>query len=930
MKYLIGLFISLFLANSYALVYQKDGQWVESRHKTSLSLKAQVSSVLLPGKASDYDALLPADSEVLSVSVVDTNFVVKLRLNSRYLQDGLTEAQLELISRSIDLNLSHWSAPAKNIHMTTEYQGKQVALSNFLKITPVPTKPDDTFRTKHSGKQKQSHYAGALDDKLLFISQAHGWIDYNDSREWSTQRGINHDIVEDFVNSEGINQYLLSYLDLAGATTITLRERDMNTDMVIVDEADNGYSEVGNAALFNHSGANGFANGQAPYSANTDPFRDNGGTDRIITTSPTETAYAQWDFVVPRDGYYHVYVSYSGVGNRPSDAKYTVRHGDIDTEFIINQQKHRYIWNHLGEFYFSQNGENHVRLSNQSAEAGTTVSADAVRLGGGMGDIRGNHHPVTSGHPRWEEGARPWVQYQGASNSVYSGGDVSSRSRFADWEYYSGEDALYVSWHSNAGPATARGTSSYIYSANPPDGTYDNTQAIAGSADLQMAIHDEIINDIRAAWDSNWQDRGYRSAYFGEINPSHNDDMPSALIELAFHSNEDDADALRHPQFRKLAARAVYQGIVKYFAQRDGTAVHLLPEPPQQLNIISENSQTITVSWQASATDGNGVFGDAATSYVVYRSADGRNFDNGTVVNGLSHDFTDLNPGQTLYVKVKAKNQGGLSLDSEVLGVRTPYGINKVLVVNGFDRLNSGQLIYENIPDIGGFVDRMYLRQMNRFDYVIEHGNALSDSMVAFDSSSNEAVENGTVNLNDYVAVLWVLGEESSLGSTLTSTEQNLINNYLNQGGQLFLSGAEIAWDLDYLGSASDRDFYNNTLMTAYWSDDADTFQATGLPGTPYAGINNIVFDDGQYHSYRVDFPDELQAHNQAGHCLQYTGAQFACTYVDTGTYRVIHLGFPFETITSEQIRNDLMAATMNYFLVDVDNDVIFADDFEN
>lgn len=930
MKYTLGLAITLLFSSAHSLVFFKQGQWVESHTDTSTSLKQQVSSVLMPDTTLGYDAFLPAQSEVLSVERINKDFIVHLKLNDNYLNNEITESTLEQLSRSIDLNLPTWSSEAQNIHITASYQGKQVALSNFLKIQPVPNKPDDANRNKGLSVSKRNPYYGALDNKVLFISQAHGWIDYNDFREWSTQRGITHDIVEDFVNSEGMNQYLLEYLDLAGATTFTLRERDMNTDMLIVDEADVGYTETGDASLFNNSGANGFANGQAPYSANNDPFRDNGGTDRVITTNPTETAYAQWALDLPSEGYYHVYVSYSGNGNRPTDAQYTVRHGGIDTKFTVNQQKHRYLWNHLGEFYFAQGGDNHVRLSNQSDEAGTTVSADAIRLGGGMGDVRGNYHTMTSGHPRWEEGARPWVQYQGANSSVYGSGDVSARSRFADWEYYSGEDALYVSWHSNAGPDTARGTNTYIYSSNPPNGTYDDTQATAGSADLQTTIHDEIINDIRGAWDNNWQDRGLRSAYFGEVNPNHNNEMPAVLIELAFHSNADDADALRHPQFRKLSARAVYQGIVKYFAIRDGVTAYLLPEPPEQLQVTSQSSQSLTVSWQPSLTDSNGVLGDAATSYVIYRSSDGRNFDNGIEVNGLSHSFNGLQAGQTLYFKVKGKNQGGLSLDSEVLGARLPHGQSKVLVVNGFDRLNSGQLIYENIPDIGGFVDRMYLRQMNRLDYVIEHGDALADSQVAFDSASNESVEAGSINLDDYAAVLWALGEESSLGVTLTSSEQSLITSYLNQGGQLFISGAEIAWDLDNLGSASDQAFYNDTLMTAYWSDDAGTYEANGLSGSPYAGINNIQFDDGSAHSYQVEYPDELQAQGQANHCLQYSGAQFACTYVDTGVYKVIHLGFPFETITSQQKRNDLMAATMNYFVIDVDDDLIFEDGFED
>ena len=59
--------------------------------------------------------------------------------------------------------------------------------------------------------------------------------------------------------------------------------------------------------------------------------------------------------------------------------------------------------------------------------------------------------------------------------------------------------------------------------------------------------------------------------------------------------------------------------------------------------------------------------------------------------------------------------------------------------------------------------------------------------------------------MNDYLIVDYILGEESTADETYSSTEQTLISNYLKQGGRLFVSGAEIAWDLDYRGSTTDK-----------------------------------------------------------------------------------------------------------------------------
>jgi len=939
MKFLL---LILCIQSCYAneLIVYKNNQLTNVSTNEQISLTTKIQSIFMPFNQYEGDDLLPPGSSVVSVKQYNDELVVVVKLSNDFIANGIDEQLLEKLSQVINLNLDSISPQVRKLHFATLINGKKVALSNLLNIPKTPVKePEYDKQLGKIIKSQKSQATGPLSDKVLFISQAHGWIDYDDFREWSTQRGITHDIVEDFVNSEAINQYLLEYLKNAGAKVFTLRERDMNTNMVIVDDQDsssfpnNGvFEEQGDSQLFNNSSANGFKNFQAPYSATNDPFRDNGGSDRIITTSGIETARAIWKPVITEDGYYHVYVSYSGVGDRPTDAQYIVSHGGIETEVIVNQEVHRYVWNNIGQFYFKAGSDDFVALTNKSTESGTTVSADAVRFGGGMGDTLGDYHPVVSSHPRWEEGARPYVQYQGAFPSVYASGDVGARSKFAAWEHYSSEDSVYVSWHSNAATGNARGTSSYIYSSNPPDGTYDDTQSVNGSAELQAAIHNEIINDIRADWQSDWQDRGFRSAYFGEVNPANNDEMPSVLIEMAFHDNATDANALRHPAFRKLAARAVYQGIVKYFANRDGLDAFLLPEPPTHLQAISNQSGELHVSWQAPLVDSDNIVGDAATSYVVYLSTNGYNFDNGVETTDLFYDYSNLELGKVYYIKVRAKNIGGLSLSSETLGTRIQYQKeDRVLIVNGFDRLTSGQLVYMNMPDIGGFVDRMFLDEMNTYNYVIQHGEAINDAGVGFDAISNELIEDGLFNLNfnEYKAVVWILGEESSAGSTLVSTEQSQLQTFLNAGGKLFISGAEIAWDLDHLGSPADKEFYNNVLMSQYLSDDSDAFQADGVAGSIYSSLAPIFFDDGSHGNYQVEFPDEIGPTNSAQSCMTYLGAQSACNYVDTGTYQVIHLGFPFESIYPESMRNDVMAETMNFFAIPYYSDVIFDNGFE-
>lgn len=914
-------------------------------------LRRRVQLLLFPPADLGVDRLLPAEGTVDSLFVAAPDLVIRLRLPADFLATGVTDELLERLSRQLVLGLDPWPELLR-LHLAVvdpdNPSARRRTLASYLPAVDPALRQKSADEGEASPaslvRRVDSVVPGALDGKLLFVSQAHGYLDYDNANAWTTQRGITHGIVEDFVNAEAVNEYLLRYLHNAGARVFTLRESDRSPAMVIVDEADgstrpdNGtYVESGAAGAFSSSGLRGFRNFQAPYGPTTDPFT-NGGTDRLIATAATETARATWTPSIPAEGDYDVSVAYTRDGtSRASDAHYVVRHTGGVTHLRVNQERHGWVWVFLGRFHFAaglhpESGS--VALANDSSEPGETVSADAVRFGGGMGDVLGEHHATLSGRPRWEEGARTFTQFMGAANAVYAGGDVSARSKFAAWEHVDGvEDSAYLSWHSNAFDGTVRGTSSYIYSNNPPDNTYDPTQSVPGSAALMNRIHDEILNDLRAGWNASWQNRGYRSAYFGEINPSYNPEMPSALLEVAFHDNASDAAALKSPRFRQIVARAIYQGIAKYFAQRDGLPVHLLPEPPREVEAHTTAAGEAVVSWVAPLTDAGGLYGDAATGYRLYRSRDGRGFDDGASVSGTSVTLTGLTPGETVYLRLTAVNAGGESLPSETLVVRPPTATEPhVLLVHGFDRLDSAMLLRQAEPGLGGTVERMDLARMNRFDYLVEHAEALRDLAVAIDSASNEAIGSGRVTLDpqSQAAVFWELGEESTVDETFSTAEQTRVRSYLEAGGRLMVSGAEIAWDLDLLGSAADQSFYREVLRSRYVADDGETYRVDGSPGGLFDGLAGLAFDDGTHGTYDVDYPDVIQGEGSAAVCLDYGGGGLGAAVVaETGSSRVVNLGFPFETIYPAESRRAVLERIAAYFGL-ARLPAIFSDGFES
>ena len=154
------------------------------------------------------------------------------------------------------------------------------------------------------------------------------------------------------------------------------------------------------------------------------------------TTSVTEAAEcstAEWSADIPEAGEYAVYVSYRSLPESAEDACYTVRHLGGESRFAVNQTMGGGTWIYLGTFPFAAGRDAaRVVLSNLSSQAGRVVTADAVKIGGGMGSlwparcatrcgVRTDAMPRSRAAIRaFCEGARYWLQWAGFGEEVHS------------------------------------------------------------------------------------------------------------------------------------------------------------------------------------------------------------------------------------------------------------------------------------------------------------------------------------------------------------------------------------------------------------------------------------------------------------------------------------------------------------------------------
>lgn len=783
---------------------------------------------------------------------------------------------------------------------------------------PLVQKPDPA--PSHAGERpfvlrgdpQADRPAGILSGKTVYVSAGHGWVrtDFG----WRTQRGNTNAIVEDFVSIEAVNEYLIPMLHGMGAYVVPVRESDVGSPRVIVDDAD---ATLEGSATEGDLAGTGWGTVTIPITSDaTRPF-DTGDARSLVTTEGGggELRYA---LSPPEDNTYNVYVSYVQGPDRAADAHWVVRHSGGETSFRLDQRRHGSTWVLLGRFHFEAGApvdRASVALLDDSETPGAVVSADAVRIGGGeaVHDRGDGPHPG----PLADQAARYYTQFAGAPDSVFNAGssdqsdDVSSRARFTAWEHEDGEDAVYVAWHTNA-PNPGRGTDTYTYSSSAPNGSLDAFSGVAGSRELQDALHAQLIGDLRAEVDPEWPDRGRHTAFFGEVNPNNNPETPAVLIEVGFHDTPVDADYLRAPNVRRVATRAIAQGIAQYFADADGIPLVLPPEPPDALWMQNVGEGAVEIGWDASVQPEHA--GDAPTGYLVQTSPNGYGFDEGVVVDGTSTTLEGYAAGDLVFARVIAVNDGGHSLPSSVIGAGiAPSGNASVLVVDGFDRLDSGLLLDQDNSawDIG-VVDRMQLRKMNDFSYVARHGAAIGAAGFSFDSATDEAIERGTASMLGYQAVDWYAGTDSSLSGPFPLEARTAVESYIGDAGRILVSGSELGWALDNLGEADEQAFYREVLRAVYVADDAEIGDAT-LDGV-LGPLGPLSFEDPS--TYTPRFPDVIEPAQGAEAAMLYADGLDSVAGIswDDGNARGVTMGFPFETIDNAATRADVMAAVLAFF----------------
>jgi len=784
---------------------------------------------------------------------------------------------------------------------------------------------------------------GALTGKIVYTSAGHGWQWSDVLNRYATDRGNLLSIVEDFGNQDQLTSYA-DYLFRAGATVVPMRPVGRQPNEVVVDN-DSADVVWSGSWLTSTTGTRWY---DEDYGAVADAVRYRYAN----VSSSAETATATYAPTIPAAGFYPVY-AWSSAGSNRTDQLYRVNHTGGGTQVRIDHREVGNGWVYLGTYHFAAGrspADGSVTISNVSTAGGSVVIADAIRFGNGMGDVPSGPGGIgtgsVSGYPREDENSLHWLWRAVGQSTTFTSpstiigtDNVSAPIRMAEEMNVDANPygtSVYVGFHSNAttgNPATAtgRGAIGLVHSSNPTP----------NQTGLATVLAKQINVDMRALdgrFEHDWSTRTTYalSGAYGEIsNTRAVGEFDATIIEVAFHDNTPDAALLRDAGARDQISRSTYEGTLEHLIAYPGTSTVpanvTLPSPPTQVAVTSTADGTATISWLPGASSSGGVggvHGSPATGFRIYGSGDGLGFDGGTVAAGgaiRSLTITGLDPAKPYQFRVAATNSGGESLPSEVVTVLPAAGPRQVLIVNGFDRVDASQNFKQTYLT-GGTTERVWARYGNSRDYAAPVHAAIQAARpgVRVDSAGNEAVTQGAVSLAAYDAVIWILGTESTANRTFDATEQSLVESFVAGGGHLFVSGAEVGWDLD--GQNNGRTFFRTTLGAAYSADDAGTYQVTAAAGGIFAGLSAFAFSNGSSftgldgQTYNVAYPDVLTAQAGSAVALSYSGGTGGAAAIQKsgagGRGSVVLAGFPFETITQEAARTAVMGRVLGFFAV--------------
>jgi len=156
-----------------------------------------------------------------------------------------------------------------------------------------------------------------------------------------------------------------------------------------------------------------------------------------------------------------------------------------------------------------------------------------------------------------------------------------------------------IAFHTDAGISesdTTIGTLSIytIQDMNSKSVFPENYSRLA-NRDFADVLQTEIVNDIKAKYDTVWNRRQLMNAQYSE---SARPNIPSVLLELASHQNFLDVRFMSDPRFKFDVSRSIYKSVLKFLSIQYNFEYVVQPLPVNHFAIEKIGKSSIRLSWK--------------------------------------------------------------------------------------------------------------------------------------------------------------------------------------------------------------------------------------------------------------------------------------------------------------------------------------------
>ena len=332
------------------------------------------------------------------------------------------------------------------------------------------------------------------------------------------------------------------------------------------------------------------------------------------------------------------------------------------------------------------------------------------------------------------------------------------------------------------------------------------------------------------------------------------------------------------------------------------------PARPDWLFLETNSSNNLRLSWLANdSTDIAGYdlyfsFNGVSWSKQISISANIQPLDTTLIIYDYPKDAA-------VFFRLVAYDNSAVpnfSDSSDVYGARLSISGPDLLIVDAFDRTD-------------GYWNR------GSHSYNLDYGLILDELDLAFNSCSEDMILRGDIRMSDYETVIYMLGDEGSGEPALSTDEQDLLKEYLRQGGNLIISGSELATGLSSAPDSAGRYFLSEFLRAELVSDSSVSLQVKGKASTSFDGFSTAVnAPNGKTIACDVITPagsEPIILYDDNGVSGVYASGVFSG---GSAPARLVYLAFPIELISDRQARRFLLSRIFDLF--DVQTDIAVSD----